>query len=211
MEDIALGAFLDDLASSSPAPGGGAAAALQVAIAAALVGMVCELTLGRDRYRDAQERMLIARERARTLRAEALALAERDAEAFGAVAEAYRLPKATPEERAARADAIEAALHGAAEVPLATVTAAAEAIALAEGILEGSNPNVRSDVGVAALAGRAGLDAGGVNVRVNLALLRDGAFAGAAERRLADLVGPAREQADRVVAAVERSVERVAT
>lgn len=210
MDDLRIGTFLDDLASDRPAPGGGAAAALHVALGAALVGMVCELTLGRARYSDAEERMRVARDRAAGLRTGALDLAERDATAFGAVSAAYGLPKGTPDEQAARTAAIQAALHGATEVPMETVAAAAEVIRLAEGILEGSNPNVRSDVGVAAMSGRAGLDAGALNVRVNLALLADGGAVAAAEERLAAVLGPARDRADRVVATVERSVERVA-
>jgi len=210
MDDQRIGAFLEDLASDSPAPGGGAAAALHVALGAALVGMVCELTLGRPRYADAHERVRVARDRATALRREALDLAERDAAAFGAVAAAYRLPKATPEEQAARTGAVQAALQDAAAPPLATVEAAAEVIRLAEGILEGSNPNVRSDVAVAAMSGRAGLDAGALNVRVNLALLHDEAVVAAAEARLAAVAGPARDLADHVVATVQRSVERVA-
>jgi methenyltetrahydrofolate cyclohydrolase len=211
VHDHSLDSFLDALASGDPEPGGGAAAALQVALGAALVGMVCELTLGRERYRDAWPLMREVSERVGTLRAVARALVDRDATAFGKVSEAYRLPKDTDDQRAERAERIEVALRGAAEVPLETAATAAEVLTLAERSMEGSNPTVRSDIGVAVLAARGGLDAGALNVRVNLALMRDTAYAEEVERRLSALVGPAREQAGRVLASIEGSVERVAT
>lgn len=166
--DQRLGSWLHDLASAAPAPGGGAAAALHVAVGAALVEMVCNLTIGKPRYAEHETTMVQALEQAGELRARALLLADADAEAFLAVSRAYKMPKDTEEERDARADAIQSALVTAADVPLRTAEAAADVIGLAQRILEGANVNVISDVAVAASSARAGLEAATVNVEINL-------------------------------------------
>jgi len=184
MRDHTVQQYLDELASAAPAPGGGAVAALHAAQAAALVCMVCNLTLGNARYQAAESTMRRALEAAGSLRTEALDLAERDAAAYAAVARAYRLPRATEEERTARSDAVQAALRVAAAVPLATAGAAAQVIDLCRQVVDAGNPNVVSDVGVAAASARAALDCAELNVRVNLALLRDEAFVASAAERL---------------------------
>jgi methenyltetrahydrofolate cyclohydrolase len=175
MHAEAVGAWLDDLASAAPSPGGGAAAAMNAAIGAALISMVCNLTVGKPRYAAHEQTMTEARSRADGFRQEALALAEADARAFDAVVAAYRLPKAAEAEQRARTEAIQDALAGAAEVPLRTAALAAEVIELAAGILAGANVNVISDVAVAASSARAALDAAAVNVEVNMAAMRDAA------------------------------------
>lgn len=175
MADETLDGFLEALASAAPAPGGGAAAAVQVALGAALVSMVTNLTIGKPRYAEHEPVMLTARAEADRLRGEALALADADAVAFTAVTDAYRLPKETAEEKAARSAAIQRALVGAADVPLRTAAAAAEVVGLCQRILDGANVNVLSDVAVAAASARAALDSAAINVRVNLASMSDAA------------------------------------
>jgi formiminotetrahydrofolate cyclodeaminase len=184
MRDQTIGQYLDELASAAPAPGGGAVAALHAAQAAALVGMVCNLTLGNERYAAAAATMRDVRDAADGLRARALALAEQDAAAYAAVAGAYHLPRATEAERASRTDAIQAALRDATAVPLDTAELAAQVIELCGRIVDSSNPSVLSDVGVAAVSAGAALHSAGLNVRVNLALMKDTAAAAAAADRL---------------------------
>ncbi len=179
MDDETMAGFLADLASPAPAPGGGAAAALQAALGAALVSMVCNLTVGKPRYAEHEATMLSARIEADKARAEALALADADARAFAAVSDAYKLPKGTEDERAERSRAIQAALVTAAEVPLHTAAVAAAVVGLCASIIDGANVNVLSDVGVAAASARAALDSAAINVRVNTAAMTD---AGARER-----------------------------
>ncbi len=181
-----MAGFLAELASPAPAPGGGAAAALQAALGAALVSMVCNLTIGKPRYAEHEATMLSARLDADKARAEALALAGADARAFAAVSDAYKLPKGTGEERAARSQAIQAALVTAAEVPLHTAAVAAAVVGLCTSIIDGANVNVLSDVGVAAASARAALDSAAINVRVNTAAMTDTA---ARERATAALAG----------------------
>jgi methenyltetrahydrofolate cyclohydrolase len=166
-------AYLDDLGSSAPAPGGGSVAALHAAQAAALVCMVCNLTIGRERFAEAEPTMRRTLQEATALQAEALSLADDDAAAFSAVTAAYRLPRATEEETAARAAAVQEALRRAADVPLRTAAAAARVVELCAGILDGANPNLVSDVGVAAASAAAAIDSAALNVEVNLAGLEN--------------------------------------
>lgn len=173
MHDQAIGTWLEALASSAPAPGGGAAAALSAAIGAALIEMVCNLTIGRPRYAAHEALMREALARATTLRRRALGLAAADARAFGAVTDAYRLPKETDEQARARAERIQEALIGATEVPLETAALAAEVVQLAGRIVDGANVNALADIAAAAAAARAALETALVNVEANLAALPD--------------------------------------
>ncbi|CAA9217160.1 MAG: Formiminotetrahydrofolate cyclodeaminase [uncultured Corynebacteriales bacterium] len=162
--------WLDELGSSAPAPGGGAAGALSAAMAAGLVEMVGNLSVGKGQD-DAALRETV--ERAASLRRRAAELADEDAEVFTAVLAAYKLPRADEAEKAARRSAIDLALVGAARVPLEVATVAAEVVRLCTGIAPLSNPNVLSDVAVSAAAARAAVDSSVVNVEVNLALIKD--------------------------------------
>lgn len=200
-----VGSWLEDLASSAPAPGGGAAAALNVAVGAALVEMVCNLTIGKPRYAEHEATMKSALAKAGDLRRRSLALAEEDAEAFAAVSEAYKLPKETDEEKAARTAAIQAALVGAADVPLRTGEAAVGVIGLAGEILEGANVNVVSDVAVAAASARAGLEAAAINVEINLSAMAKAPEREVVARRLGEQQ-EAGADADRIVADVKRKI-----
>ena len=175
MRDLKIGDWLDDLASESSAPGGGAAAALDAAVGAALISMVCNLTIGRPKYAEYDDTNKAALETATRLRAEALELAEADEAAFTKVTDAYKLPRATDEEKAARTAAIQASLIDAAGVPLRTAALCAEIISLAVKIEPGSNTNLISDVAVAAASARAALDSAALNVEINLGAMNDAA------------------------------------
>ena len=176
MNEEPIGAWLDALASSAPAPGGGAAGALEVAIAAALVEMVCNLTIGKPAYAAHEATMTEARDRAGGIRGTAVGLAAEDAAAFDAVIAGYRLPRETDAEVEARKDAIQAALATAADVPRRTAAAASEVLDLAERIVAGANPNVVSDAAAAAGAARGALQASLVNIDANRASIADAAL-----------------------------------
>ncbi len=200
-----IGSWLDELASAAPAPGGGAGAAMLAAVGAALVAMVCNLTIGKPRYAEHDELMRAALAVAEELRGRAALLAAEDAVAFSAVSEAYRLPGHTEEDKAAKAAAVQAALVGAADVPMRTAAVAAQVIDLAGRVLAGANVNVISDVAVAASAARAALDAAAINVEVNIAAMRDDGRRMALRTELGQhlLAGPV---ADSVVAAVRERI-----
>ena len=171
--DQAIGAWLDELGSAAPAPGGGAAAAMSAATAAALVEMVGNLTVGRPAYAQHEAQVTAVRDAARRLRQLALGQIDEDAQVFRALMAAYRLPRGTDEQRAARGPAIQAATRRAAGVPLDVAATAAEVIQLAAELPGRSNPNVLSDVGVAAATAAAAIEAAAINVDVNLATLTD--------------------------------------
>jgi methenyltetrahydrofolate cyclohydrolase len=203
--DETVGSWLDDLASPAPAPGGGAAAAMNAAIGAALVAMVCNLTIGRPRYADHEPLMREALALATELRAQAVQLAAADAAAFSAVTDAYKLPKDTDEDKAARTRAIQAALVGAADVPLRTAAVAADIIGLAGRILDGANVNVVSDVAVAAASARAALDAAMINVEINISAMKDAPRQDALRVEL-DKHAAAAKAADAIVIAVRERI-----
>jgi methenyltetrahydrofolate cyclohydrolase len=172
MRDEKIGDFLDQVADRVPAPGGGASAALQSALGAALLGMVARYTTG-EKYAKHQETIgrLIAE--ADELRSIALRLAEADAAAFMAVAQAHQLPKATEQDSAARAAAIAQALVDAAWPPAQVIGVAGMVVDLAEALAVIGNRNVISDVAAAAEAARAAAATARVNVEINLAGVSD--------------------------------------
>ena len=176
IEDQSIQQFLDGLASQSPTPGGGGAAAVMGAMGAALVSMVCNLTLGKTQYAAVEEEMKAALEQAENLRARLTDMIRADAEVFDQVMAAYGLPKGTDEERQARAEAIQAALKIATEVPLACAKACSEVVELSRVVAEKGNKNVVSDAGVAVLAGHAGLKSAALNVYVNVGAIKDEGF-----------------------------------
>jgi formiminotetrahydrofolate cyclodeaminase len=205
MEEQRIGDWLSELGSSAPAPGGGAAAALEAAMGAALVEMLANLTIGKPAHAEHEGTMTAARDRAAVLRGEATALAAEDAAAYTAVIAAYRLPKESEAEAAARAAQIQAALAVAADVPRRTAAAASEVLDLAERIVPIANVNVISDGAAAAAAARAALQTALLNIDANRASIAEQALrdelAAAARAIEADLA-----RADAVVTAVrERS------
>jgi formiminotetrahydrofolate cyclodeaminase len=169
-------AFLDDLASVAPTPGGGGAAALSGAMGAALVSMVCNLTIGKEKFAEVEGRMQEILRQSEVLRARLTGMIEEDVAAFDLVMAAYRMPKTSDEEKAARTTAIQDASKKATLVPLAAARACAEVIDLCRPTADMGNPNVISDAGVAVLCGQAGLKAAALNVLINLGSIKDEAF-----------------------------------
>jgi formiminotetrahydrofolate cyclodeaminase len=207
VRDQTIGKWLDALASPTPAPGGGAAAALNAAVGAALIEMACNLTIGRPRYAQQEAGMRAALAEATKLRSRALHLAAADVEAFGAVSEAYKLPKETDEQRQTRTERIERALVGATEVPLNTAVLAGEVLQLARRILDGTNVNVLADVVAAAIAARAALEVALINVEANLAAIRAPSRGKELTERLAEVSRLAAE-AERTVRSIRRRQTR---
>jgi glutamate formiminotransferase / formiminotetrahydrofolate cyclodeaminase len=168
-EGPSLDGWLDDLAAGTPAPGGGSAAALAGAMAAALVAMVSKLTLGRKAYAAAGERVEVVLREAEDARRALRALVERDAAAYGVVMSAYAIRKDAP----GRAQAIDDALLAAAGPPLDTARTAARLFRLSQEMARIGNKNARSDAKVAQALARAALAGALENVRVNVAALSD--------------------------------------
>jgi glutamate formiminotransferase/formiminotetrahydrofolate cyclodeaminase len=168
-----VGDFLAALASSSATPGGGSAAAHAGALAAALVAMVARLTIGKKNYAAVEDQMAQLIEQADALRADFSAAVSRDAEAFDAVMAAFKLPKGSAKEKTARSKAIQSATLQAARVPLQVAELAVDCMGLAEQAAELGNTNAISDAGTAAALAQACLQGAGLNVRINLASLKE--------------------------------------
>lgn len=182
--DQPLQTYLDDLASSSSTPGGGSAAAISGAMAAALVCMVCQLTLGKEKYVDVQDEITSLLSRAEEHRQRFQQLMAEDIAAYGRLSASFKMPRASEEEREARAAAIQQNLVEAALVPLEISEQAVAVASICERVAEIGNVNILSDIAAAAmLAASAGTSAAWM-VRVNLTSLKDAQTAEALSRRL---------------------------
>ena len=181
---MTLEQFTEALAAATPTPGGGSASAQAGAMAAALVQMTCDLTIGREAYRAHDEAVREIRARSEGLRRDLLVLVDRDAQAYDEVVRALRLPKATDAEKRARSEALARANLFAIETPLATADACAALLEMAAELASKGNVNVVSDVGTAALLAYAGLRGGILTIRVNLKGVVDGVRAGQLRERV---------------------------
>ncbi len=182
--DWTIESYLDRLASAEPEPGGGSVAALVGALGAALVTMVTDLTLGKEKYAGVQDAVAEIRAGAEKLRGELQELVTLDAIAYGAVATAMKLPKDTDPQKAERDRALQDALVGAAEIPLKVAEAAAEVARLSLPAAEKGNVNAVSDAGVAVLLAEAAAQSAALNVKINLAWITDEDFKREARARV---------------------------
>lgn len=206
LADLTLGGFADEVGGPSPAPGGGSVAAYAGSMAASLVGMVCHLTAGKKGFEAREAELSGAVRQAEELKARLLAAVDVDTDAYLRVAGAYRLPKTTPDETAARAGQIAAATRAAAEVPLATAEACLEVLELARGVSAEFNTSAASDLGVAFQMALAGMRGAALNVEINLQYLAADAGTAALRQRLAEVTGRAEQVTAEVWPAVHALV-----
>jgi formiminotetrahydrofolate cyclodeaminase len=186
IKDNSLQNYLDTLASKSATPGGGSAAALMGAQAAALTSMVCNLTIGKPKYAEVETEMQALLEKSEALRDELTGMIKADVDVFNRLMATYGLPKETDDEKMARSAAIQVVLKDATDVPLACAKACAEVIALSRVAAEKGSSAVISDAGVAVMSGYAALKSAALNVYINAASLKDRDFA---DEKLAELTG----------------------
>lgn len=165
--------FLDELGGPAAAPGGGAAAALSGAMSAALVEMVCNLTIGRSSFAQFEADLKGVLAQSQALRAELTGLFESDQEAFQQVMAAYRLTKRTETERQTRRAAIQAALQQANQVQLAVILACVNLVGLVRQIVDQINPNTLGDLAAAVTLAEAGIKVAHLNLAINLGLMND--------------------------------------
>lgn len=184
IDQLSVTRFLDELAGAGATPGGGSAAAIMGAMGAALVSMVANLTIGKKGYEAVEPQMRTLLAESEALRVRLAGMVAEDVAAFDSLMAAYRLPRASDAEKAARGAAIQAGLVAATESPLACARACGEAVRLAERAVEHGNLNAISDVGVGVVAAWAALRSAALNVHVNVPQIRDRAYA---ERVLAEL------------------------
>jgi methenyltetrahydrofolate cyclohydrolase len=171
-----LQVYLEDAAGDKPAPGGGSVSACAGALGAALVSMVCNLTRGREKFADVETEMttLVAASEAARRRLEQLL--QEDTTAYNGVITAFKMPKETAEEQAARSQAIQDGLIIAADVPLEICRVAVEVCRLSKVAAGLGNPQAVTDAGIGAILGEAAVVGAALNVRINLGSIKDEAY-----------------------------------
>jgi len=180
--------FLDELASNAPAPGGGSVAALSGALGAALISMVCNLTLGKKGYDEVQDDMKDLLAKSEALRQEMTGLLEADVAAYTAYSQAAKMPRETDEQKAERTRAVQAALVNATDVPMRIAEAAVKVMDLCMPTAEKGNKFAVSDAGVAVLMAEAALRSAALNVLINLGSIKDEAFVAQKRAHLDELL-----------------------
>ncbi|MBC7263753.1 MAG: cyclodeaminase/cyclohydrolase family protein [Chloroflexi bacterium] len=198
--------FLDELASKAPVPGGGSAAALGGALAAALLSMVCNLTIGKKGYEDVESDMKALLSESEALRARFPLLLERDTQVYSQVMDAYRLPKDTPEQKAAKEKAMQTALVAAAEVPLEIAAGCARVVELAMTAAQKGNKWAVSDAGVAVVLAEAAMRGALLNVEINLASITDREYVRKTRARMDEITAGKAELKERVMDVVLQSI-----
>jgi len=188
LTDKPVTTFLDELASNAPAPGGGSVAALSGALGAALISMVCNLTVGKKRYADVQDDIEALLAQSEALRQELTDLLEEDVKAYTAYSVSAKMPRDTEEEKAERTKAMQAALKVATDVPLRIAEAAIKVMDLCMPSAEKGNKWAVSDAGVAVLMAEAALRSAALNVLINLGTIKDQDFVAAKRAHLDNLL-----------------------
>ena len=195
--------FLDELASAQAVPGGGSVAALSGALAAALLAMVCRLTIGKKSYESVSAEMETLLSRVEPFQFELRELMQADMDAYARVMDTYKLPKASEAEKLARTNAIQDALKHASDVPLRVAELCAQLIELARPIAQKGNKNAASDAGVGALMAEAGLRGAAFNVSINLGSIKDPGFVSTHRARVEKLIENAAQQKQEILGIVE--------
>jgi formiminotetrahydrofolate cyclodeaminase len=202
LTDKTVAEFLDALASKNPTPGGGGGAALAGALGAALASMVCNLTLGKEKYAAVQPEIQAMLARTEALRQQLTDLVAADEAAYDVLSAGYRMPKETDEQKRARSTAIQKALISATAPPMEIAAACVGVLELCGPVAEKGNVAAVSDAGVAALLAEAGLRSAGLNVLINLGTIKDEAFVAAARKQLDGLMHGKAAQKEDIVARV---------
>jgi len=206
IKDTEIEQFLAALASQSATPGGGSAAAIIGAMGAALVSMVCNLTIGKKKYVEVEGEMKDVLAKSEALRVKLIGMIEDDVKAFDAVMGAYGMPKESDADKAKRDQAIQAALKLATDVPMACARAARQVIDIAATASDKGNLNVISDAGVGVLAGYAALRSAALNVFTNARMITDKTFAEAKLKELNELLAGAEGATEQAYGVVKGKV-----
>jgi methenyltetrahydrofolate cyclohydrolase len=191
--------FIEELASDSPAPGGGSVSALAGSLGASLASMVASLTIGKEKFKDQEEKMQDALKKARELKDQLKYLIDEDTESFNRVMAAFRMPKSTDEEKKARSQAIQEAVKHAAQIPMQVAEASLEVLKLTQIMVDEGNPNALSDGGVGALMALAGIQGALFNVKINLGSIKDQEFIVEMEKKTESILNESSDLRDNIV------------
>ncbi len=206
--DKSCGEFAEALASGTPVPGGGSAAAIAGAVGIALGNMVGSLTAGKKKYAEVEEHMQNLMDRAETLRIQLLELVDKDAEAFAPLARAYGMPKETPEQRESKRQTMEKCLKLACSAPLEIMEKCGEAIELHKEFAAKGNSLAVSDAGVGAIICRAALKGASLNVYVNTKLMHDRGLADELDKKADRLIEKYSDMAEEIFEEVCREIRK---
>ncbi|MGX7014789.1 cyclodeaminase/cyclohydrolase family protein [Vagococcus silagei] len=204
--DLKVHEFMTVLGSDEPAPGGGSAAALSATMGISLVKMVSELTKGKKKYAEFETLTDEIMSEAIRLQDELLESIDKDTEAFNEVSAVFSMPKETDADKAARREAMQTALQGAAKSPFNMMVLMVAALKVTEKGVGKSNANAASDLGVAALNLKAGLQGAWLNVLINLSSIKDEAFVKTYREKGEALLEEGCQIADRVYVEILKQV-----
>ena len=201
LAELTTAEFVDLLASDAPAPGGGSAAAREGALGAALSAMVCGLTTvgkSKEKYADYQEFVIESQKKLTELKVAFVDVMDRDTEAFNVVSAAFGMPKATDEEKAARSAAIQKGLEGCTATPFEMMELSCKALEMTHELLGKTNDSAASDLGVAALSLRAGIQGAWLNVLINIGSLKNKDLAADYKKKGEEMLAKALPLADKI-------------
>ncbi|MCX6666873.1 MAG: glutamate formimidoyltransferase [Euryarchaeota archaeon] len=198
--------FLSELASSSPAPGGGSVAALAGALGAALSSMVCNLTIGKEKYAEVQDEIKKVLKKSEALRNKLTILIDKDTEAFNEVMKAFKMPKETEEQRNKRSKAIQEGYKVAASVPLETARTCEEILDIALVVAKKGNQSSITDGAISAIMAKAGVESAILNVKINLGSIKDEKFVKKISEELEKIEKNAADKTDEVMKIVDSKV-----
>jgi len=205
--ELSIQEFSRVLRSDSPAPGGGSVAALSGALGADLVAMVCSLSIGKPDYELFRNELSRALERAQILSKSLLEHVDRDTQAFNSVMAAFKLPKATDDDKKKRREAIQKSYREAVQSPIGIARECLEVLNLAANLTGKSNSNALSDLGVASQQAYAGLEGAIMNVNINLSSIKDDGFKSKTASEISSLLAEGRKRRDEVYGYVSEKLQ----
>jgi formiminotetrahydrofolate cyclodeaminase len=206
LADMKIIDFLDELASDSPAPGGGSVAALSGSVSAALLSMVCNLTIGKEKYQAVQDEIKEALEKSVQLRIQLTNLIDEDTQAFNDVIKAFKMPKETDQQKEMRSKAIQNGYKIAANVPLETAKTCEKLLDVAMIVTKKGNKNSITDSAVSALMAQSGVKSAILNVKINLISIKDKEFVDKTVSELNILQKDADKKTNQIMKMIETSL-----
>jgi len=202
--------FLDVVDSNSPAPGGGSVSALASSLGTSLARMVAHLSFGKKKYEalpdDVKAKFVANFDELLKIKNELNDLIDRDSEAYNTVMAAYKLPKETDEEKAARNTEIQKSLKYAIQTPYDIVVLSGKAISLLGEILANGNQNAITDIGVGTMLLMVGLEGGILNVKVNLSSIKDTAYVEKINKEISEIKATAEKEKERIMGIVNSAL-----
>ena len=202
--------FLDVVDSNSPAPGGGSVSALASSLGTSLARMVAHLSFGKKKYEalpdDVKAKFVANFDELLKIKNELNDLIDRDSEAYNTVMAAYKLPKETDEEKAARNTEIQKSLKYAIQTPYDIVVLSGKAISLLGEILANGNQNAITDIGVGTMLLMVGLEGGILNVKVNLSSIKDTEYVEKITKEIYDIKATAEKEKERIMGIVNAAL-----